>query len=155
VDVNGILNVNAKEESTGRSKNIKIKNEKGRLTKSEIDKMIAEADDFKEQDERQKLRVVSRNALESYLFSARSALREHEDNLDIKDFEPMERIVYDHIEWLENNREKEAVVYDEKLKYVQKVVAPIMEKVHKKSPRVSHKEEDADSEGPTIEEVKE
>lgn len=149
LDANGILSVNAKEESTGKSKNIKIKNEKGRLTKSEIDQMITEADDFKDQDDRQKLRVTSRNALESYLFSVRSALREHEDIMDIDDFQPIERSVYDHIEWLENNREKDVEVYDQKLKYVTKVVTPIMEKIYKKSA------EEVDSDGPTIEEVKE
>ncbi len=117
--------------------------------------MIKEADEYKEEDDQQKLRIISRNALESYLFSARSALKEHEETMDVKEFEPIERLVYDHIEWLEYNREKEGIVYDEKLKYVQKVVTPFMEKVHKKSPRDSKEVQDADIEGLTIEEVKE
>lgn len=150
LDANGILNVNAKEESTGKSKNIKIKNEKGRLGKTEIEKMIAEAESYKEDDEQQRKRVIARNALESYLFSTRTALKEQENNLDSSDRVPVERIVDDHIEWLDYNREKDVAVYEEKLKFLQRLVTPLMAKVHKKSVPA-----DEDEEGPTIEEVNE
>lgn len=142
MDSNGILNVNAKEESTGKSKNIKIKNEKGRLGKSEIDRMIADAERFREEDDKHKKRVSSRNALESYLFSIRTALREHVDSLSEKEIEPVEGSVNDEIHWLENNQEREADIYDEKLKRMQKLVVPVMAKIHKK-----------DVNGPKIEEV--
>ena len=143
MDSNGILNVNAKEESTGKSKNIKIKNEKGRLGKGEIDRMIADAEKFREEDEKHKRRVGSRNALESYLFSIRTALREHVgDNLTEKEIEPIDDLVSEQIYWLEAHQEKDAEVYDEKLKTMQKLVVPIMAKIHKK-----------DANGPKIEEI--
>ncbi|OWR51028.1 HSP70 protein [Danaus plexippus plexippus] len=68
LDANGILNVSAKENSTGRSKNIVIKNDKGRLSQSEIERMLAEAERYKEEDERQRQRVAARNQLESYVW---------------------------------------------------------------------------------------
>lgn len=144
LDANGILNVNAKEESTGKSKNIKIKNEKGRLGKNEIDRMISDAERFREEDDRCRQKVSSRNALESYLFSIRTAIKEHGSNFDEKDRVPTEKIVNEYINWLDHNREKDAEVYDEKYKYLQKLVVPIMEKIHKKS---------EDPNGPQIEEV--
>lgn len=105
--------------------------------------MIADAERFKEEDERCRQRVSSRNTLESYLFSVRTALRESGQKLDDKDRAPVETIVEEEISWLENNREKDAEIYDEKYKKLQKLVVPTMEKIHKKS----------DEKGPTIQEV--
>ena len=132
LDSNGILSVNAKEESTGKSKNIKIRNEKGRLHKSEIDRMIADAEKYREEDEVAKQRVSSRNALESYLFSIRTAIKEHGKSFDDQDRIPVEKLVNEHIAWLEINREKDAEVYEDKYKYMQRVIMPVMEKIHKK-----------------------
>lgn len=133
VDANGILSVNAREESTGKSKNIKIKNEKGRLSKAEIDKMIADAEKYKEEDENCKRRVSSRNLLESYLFSIRSANKEYGGKLSDKDRSCLERLANENINWLENNREQDAAVYEEKFKVLQHLIMPIMSKIHKKS----------------------
>ncbi|KPJ17595.1 Heat shock protein 68 [Papilio machaon] len=69
LDANGILNVSAKENSTGRSKNIVIKNDKGRLSQADIDRMLSEAERYREEDEKQRQRVAARNQLESYVFS--------------------------------------------------------------------------------------
>ena len=143
VDANGILSVNAREESTGKSKNIKIKNEKGRLNKFEIDKMVSEAEKFKEDDEKCKLRVSSRNLLESYLFSVRSALKEYGSKLVEQDQVQLEKLINENISWLENNRERDAALYEEKIKDLQRVILPVMNKVHKKS----------EQDGPKIEEV--
>ena len=61
LDVNGILEVTAKEESTGKTNNIKITNDKGRLSKEQIDEMIKSAEKFKEEDEKQKDIIISKN----------------------------------------------------------------------------------------------
>lgn len=71
MDANGILNVSAKDNSTGRSERITISNDKGRLSKAEIDRMLADAEKYKQEDDKQKDRVTSRNQLEGYLFSAK------------------------------------------------------------------------------------
>jgi heat shock 70kDa protein 1/2/6/8 len=133
-DANGILSVNTREESTGRSKNIKIKNEKGRLNKSEIDRMIADAEKFREEDEKQKVRVSARNGLESYLFSMRAAFKEYGDLLTELEYKEIGELITINILWLEENQEAPAIVYDEKLKYLQQIIVPIMNRLHKKSP---------------------
>jgi L1 cell adhesion molecule like protein len=76
LDANGILNVSAKEISTGKSERITIKNDKGRLSKEDIDKMLKEAEMYRQEDEKQKERVSARNQLESYVFSVKQAVEE-------------------------------------------------------------------------------
>lgn len=147
VDSNGILSVTAREESTGKSKNIKIKNEKGRLNKAEIDKMITEAEKYREDDEKQKLKVTSRNLLESYLFSVRGALKEYGSKLQEQDLVQLEKLVNDNINWLENNREQDAFDYEDKFKDLQRVILPVMNKLHKKNGN------GVEQDGPKIEEV--
>lgn len=76
LDANGILNVSAKEISTGKSERITIKNDKGRLSKDDIDKMLKEAEMYRQEDEKQRERVSARNQLESYVFSVKQAVEE-------------------------------------------------------------------------------
>lgn len=76
MDANGILNVSAKENSTGKSERITIKNDKGRLSKEDIDKMLKEAEMYRQEDEKQKERVTARNQLEGYAFSVKQAVEE-------------------------------------------------------------------------------
>nr|CAD7408104.1 unnamed protein product [Timema poppensis] len=76
LDANGILNVSAKEGSTGKSERITIQNDKGRLSKDEIDRMLSEAEKYRGEDEKQRQKVVARNQLESYTFSVKQAVEE-------------------------------------------------------------------------------
>lgn len=71
LDANGILNVAAKDSSTGKSESITITNDKGRLSKSDIEKMLAEAEKYKAEDDKQREKVVARNQLEGYIFSVK------------------------------------------------------------------------------------
>merc|ERR1711985_10036 len=66
LDANGILNVNAEDKSTGKSQKITITNDKGRLSKEDIERMVKEAEQFKEEDEAQRKKVDARNELERY-----------------------------------------------------------------------------------------
>ena len=68
IDANGILNVQAVDQSTGRKNKITITNDKGRLSKDEIEKMVADAERFKAEDEEAKNKVEAKNALENYCF---------------------------------------------------------------------------------------
>ena len=67
VDANGILNVSALEKSTGKAENITITNDKGRLSKEDIEKMVQEAEKFKEEDEKNMKTIESKNSLETYI----------------------------------------------------------------------------------------
>lgn len=85
LDANGILNVSAKEISTGKSERITIKNDKGRLSKEDIDKMLKEAEIYRQEDEKQKERVTARNQLESYAFGVKQAVEEAGNKLSETD----------------------------------------------------------------------
>ncbi|XP_072383797.1 heat shock protein 68-like [Diabrotica undecimpunctata] len=85
LDANGILNVSAKDTLSGKSRNITIKNDKNRLSQQEIDRMLSEAEQYKEEDERQSQKVSARNQLESYIFQLKQAAQESGDKLSPKD----------------------------------------------------------------------
>jgi L1 cell adhesion molecule like protein len=76
MDSNGILTVSATEKSSGHSTNIKITNDKGRLSQEEIDRMVEEAEKYKEQDEELRLKIDAKNNLDSYLFQIKSSLKD-------------------------------------------------------------------------------
>lgn len=72
IDANGILNVTAKETATGKKNQISITNDKGRLTKHQIDKMISDAEKYKEEDEKIRNSVTAKNELENYVYQIKS-----------------------------------------------------------------------------------
>merc|ERR1712158_45413 len=76
VDANGILNVSAVEKAGGKSEKITITNEKGRLSKEEIEKMVEESEKFKAEDDKQKEKVEVKNGLESYCFNMKSTIED-------------------------------------------------------------------------------
>ncbi|RVE42251.1 hypothetical protein evm_013110, partial [Chilo suppressalis] len=123
LDANGILNVSAKENSTGREKNIVIKNDRGRLSQAEIDRMLSEAERYKEEDERQRQRVSARNQLESYAFNVRQALDEAGDKLSEQDKETARRECDEALRWIDNNTLAERDEFEHRLKELQRVSA--------------------------------
>merc|ERR1711943_102633 len=74
IDANGILNVNAADKATGKAENITITNDKGRLTKEEIEKMVNDAEKFKAEDELIKKKVEAKNGFENYCFQMKNTL---------------------------------------------------------------------------------
>jgi L1 cell adhesion molecule like protein len=76
MDANGILTVSATEKSSGKSTNIQITNDKGRLSQEEIDRMVEEAERYKAEDEEVRLKIDARNNLDGYLFQIRSGLKD-------------------------------------------------------------------------------
>ena len=128
IDANGILNVTAEDKSTGRSNKITIKND--RLSQTDIQKMVDEAEQFKEQDEAQRGQVAARNALESYAFSVQSAVGETQGKLSREDVEKVEGEVRAVLQWVEQNQLAEKEEYEHKLKELQSVCSPVMSKLH-------------------------
>jgi heat shock protein 1/8 len=108
IDANGILNVSASNKTTGKSNRITITNDKGRLSKEEIESMVQEAEKYKAEDEAATSRITAKNDLESYGFNPRNTLTD--DKLDSK-FEPadnktkLESAVNETISWLDSSQE--------------------------------------------------
>merc|ERR1712025_1060241 len=69
IDANGILNVSAQDKSSGKVEKITITNDKGRLSNEEIEKLVADAEKYKVEDEAQKEKISAKNHLESYCFN--------------------------------------------------------------------------------------
>merc|ERR1719310_1846302 len=76
IDANGILNVSAVEKSTGKENKITITNDKGRLSKEEVERMVSEAEKYKQEDEANKAKIEARNSCENYAYSLRNSLGE-------------------------------------------------------------------------------
>nr|QWV59540.1 heat shock protein 70-6 [Lasioderma serricorne] len=156
LDANGILNVSAKDNSTGKSKNITIKNDKGRLSQRDIERMLAEAEQYKEEDERQRQRVAAKNNLESYVFSVKQSVEEAGDKLSEEDKSRVKSECEQCIKWLDANQMAEKDEFEYKLKEIQNVCAPVMTKMHRGgggSGGGSAPGGRGGQDGPTIEEV--
>ena len=130
LDANGILNVTAKEMSTGNSKNITIKNDKGRLSQSEIDRMLAEAERYREEDEKQREKITARNSLESYVFSVKQAIDQAGDKLSEEEKSKARNCCDEAVKWLDSNGLAEKEEYEHKMNEVSQICSPIMTKIH-------------------------
>ena len=130
IDANGILNVTAKDKSTGKSNSITITNDSGHLSKAEIERMVADAEKFKEEDDAQRARIDARNKLENYCFSLKGAVRDCEDKLGNEDKSKVNQEVDEALKWLDSNQLAEKEEYEDKYQQLQKVCTPIMAKLH-------------------------
>jgi len=151
IDANGILSVSAVEKSTGKSNNITIKNEKGRLSKDDIEKMVSEAEANADADKAKMAKIEKRNELESYLYNARNSMREDKvkETLGDNDVTKVEDAVTKGLSWLEEHQDEEPDVYETQRKSVESEIQPIMMKLYaSKMP-----EGEVPSTGPKVEEV--
>ncbi|CAO1422858.1 unnamed protein product [Diamesa tonsa] len=131
LNADGILNVSAKDNSTGKQEKITIKNDKGRLSKADIDRMLSEAEKYREEDEKQQQRIVARNQLESYIFGCKQAAEDAPANkLTDADKKSVKDKCTSELTWLDTNTLADKEEFDDHLKDVQKVCGPIMAKLH-------------------------
>lgn len=135
IDANGILNITAAEKSSGKSNKITITNDKGRLSKDDIERMVQEAEKHAADDKLVMERIESKNQLESYLYNTRNAVREEKvkDTLGEETVTEVENWIKEGIEWLEANPEVDKVEYDEKQKYYEDKIKPVMMNLYEKS----------------------
>lgn len=157
IDANGILNVTAQDKTTGRSSHITITNDKGRLSKEDIERMVSEAEKFAAQDEEEASRITSRNELENYAFSLRNTVNDEKlkDKIDQLDKVALEGSIDNTLKWLESSQSATKDEYSSRQKELESVANPIMSKLYGGAgassagvPPQSH-----NGDGPTIEEV--
>ena len=158
VDANGILQVEAAEKSTGKKAAITIKAEKGRLSDEEIDRMVQEAEKFKEQDAQYAAKVEARNALESYVFSLKNSLTGLEKPLGETDYATLKTAIDDALKWLEDNQAAEKDEYDEQRKKLEEIAFPLLQKANAAgaasgAPPSAAGASAPEGDGPTVEEV--
>ncbi|KAH7635573.1 heat shock protein 70 family [Sordaria sp. MPI-SDFR-AT-0083] len=132
VDANGIMNVSALEKGTGKTNQITITNDKGRLSKEEIERMLAEAEKFKDEDEAEGKRVAAKNGLESYAYSLRNTLGDSkvDEKLDAADKEKLKTEIDKIVAWLDENQQATREEYEDHQKELEAVANPIMMKFY-------------------------
>ncbi|XVF34372.1 hypothetical protein REPUB_Repub18cG0053700 [Reevesia pubescens] len=118
IDANGILNVTAEDKTAGVKNKITITNDKGRLSKEEIEKMVKDAERYKAEDEDVKKKVEAKNALENYAYNMRNTVRDEKfaAKLSPDDKEKIEKTVEETIEWLDRNQLAEVDELEDRLK---------------------------------------
>merc|ERR1712072_324795 len=107
-------------------------NEKGRLSQSEIDRMVQEAEKYRAEDEQSRQKIEAKNGLENYCFTMRNTLQEDKlkDKFEAGDKEAIEKAVQDALDWLDKNQLAEKDEFEAKQKELEGVVNPIMMKVY-------------------------
>ncbi|KHJ30172.1 putative hsp70-like protein [Erysiphe necator] len=132
LDANGIMNVSALEKGTGKSNKIVITNDKGRLSKEDIERMLSEAEKYKADDEAEAGRITAKNGLESYAYSLRNTLSDSkvDEKLDTKDKEKLKAQIDKTIEWLDNSQAATKEEYEDHQKELESVANPIMMKFY-------------------------
>ena len=154
IDANGIMNVKAEDKGSGKSSNVTIANERGRLSKEDIDRMVNEAEQYKEEDQKQKEKIEARNKLENYVFSVKQATREAGDKVSSEDKDKVTQLCDECMKWFDNNALAEKDEIEHKMEELQKQCSPIMTKLHG-SPNQGqgHPQQGSSAQGPTVEEM--
>uniref|UniRef100_A0A8C4QIE5 Heat shock cognate 70 n=1 Tax=Eptatretus burgeri TaxID=7764 RepID=A0A8C4QIE5_EPTBU len=164
IDANGILNVSAVDKSTGKENKITITNDKGRLSKEDIERMVQEAERYKTEDEQQRDRISSKNALESYAFNIKSTVEDEKMQGKISD-DDKKKIMdkcNEVLAWLDKNQMAEKEEFEHQQKELEKLCNPIITKLYQGAGGVpggfpgagpTGGASTGGSSGPTIEEV--
>ncbi|KAI3359229.1 hypothetical protein L3Q82_002612 [Scortum barcoo] len=132
VDANGILNVSAVDKSTGKENKITITNDKGRLSKEEIERMVQDADRYKAEDDLQREKIAAKNSLESYAFNMKSTVQDDslKGKISEEDRKKLTEKCDETISWLENNQLADKEEYQHQQKELEKVCNPVISKLY-------------------------
>jgi L1 cell adhesion molecule like protein len=148
MDANGILNVTAVEKSTGKEDKITITNDKGRLTKEQIEQMVNEAAKFKAQDDEVRDKVLAKNELENYAYTVRNSLNDEATKAQFgSNADAVQRKIDEVLNWLENNPSAEKHEFEAQKSELEQYVNKIMQSGAGVPPRAQP------ADGPAVEEV--
>jgi L1 cell adhesion molecule like protein len=132
IDTNGILNVSACEKSSGKSEKITINNDSNKLSKEDIERMIAEAEKYKDDDDKAQKRIDAKNKLENYVYNVKSTvLNEEKMKTAIgSDLSTVTDMVENTIKWVEQNSSATTEEFETKYKEVEDILQPIISKAY-------------------------
>ncbi|GFF47685.1 78 kDa glucose-regulated protein homolog [Aspergillus udagawae] len=138
LDANGILKVSASDKGTGKAESITITNDKGRLSQEEIDRMVAEAEEFAEEDKAIKAKIEARNTLENYAFSLKNQVNDENGlggQIDEDDKQTILDAVKEVTDWLEDNAATATTEdFEEQKEQLSNVAYPITSKLYGSAP---------------------
>lgn len=126
------MNVNATDKGTSRSEKITISNSKGRLSQDEVERLIKEAEKYKDQDEKMRKKVEAKNGLEGYCVQVKHTLEDEKmkDKIDSSDRETIKPKVEEVERWLSSNQDSDVDAFEAKQKELEAIFNPIMSKVY-------------------------
>ena len=162
LDANGIMTVEACDKASGKKQEIKIKNDKGRLSSEDIEKMVQEAEKYKEDDKKIKDNIDAKNELESIIYQTKSSIDKEEvkEKLSDEEIQTLTDLVVDNEKWLEENSEATTEELNSQKDLFNTTVQPIMSKLYQNPtggmPEGMSEEKSGempDTSGPTIDEV--
>jgi len=135
INADGILNVTAVDKANGTSKHIEIKADANRLTSEQIEKMVQDAEIYKDEDEKLRKRVLAKNSLENYCFQVKNTSSDEKlsDKITEEDKSTIEDIVKEGIQFVESNPDAEADQYEAKQRDLEAKFNPIMQKIYQQS----------------------
>ena len=144
------MNVSALEKGTGKTNKIVITNDKGRLSKEEIERMLAEAEKYKEEDDAESARIQAKNGLESYAYSLKNTMSDSkvDEKLDAGDKEKLKAAIEQTVAWLDDNQQAMKDEYESQQKELESVANPVFTSLYGGA-RPSSTPDD----GPSVEEV--
>jgi len=133
IDANGVLNVSAEDKgASGKKSNITITNDKGRLSKDDIDRMVREAEEFADEDAKAKERIDAKNGLESYCYQMKNTISEDKFKTAVSEEEAkqIEDKVTETMQWLETAEHAEKDEFDSMQKDLEAICNPIITKMY-------------------------
>eukprot|EP00894_Picocystis_sp_ML_P001297 jgi/Pico_ML_1/51814/g2661.t1 len=132
IDANGILNVSAEDKTTGKKNKITITNDKGRLSKDEIERMVQDAEKYKAEDEEHRARIEAKNQLENYAYNMKNTLGEEAvaQKISAEDKATIEKAIEEAISWLDGNQLAEKDEFEDKMKELEGICNPIIQKLY-------------------------
>lgn len=140
IDANGILNVTAEDKASGKSEKIVITNDKGRLSKEDIERMVQDAEKYKDEDEAFEKKVSAVNALESSAYGMRNMIEGEECTLSDTSKALLKEKIDETIQWVDNNRSAEV----DEIEHKQKELTDLLNTCQEQPDEVK---------GPTIDEM--
>jgi heat shock protein 1/8 len=132
IDANGIVNVSAEDKTAGVKNRITITNDKGRLSKDDIEKMVQDAEKYKAEDEEVKKKVDAKNGLENYAYNMKNTIRDEKvaGQLNPSDKQAIEQAVESTIQWLDQNQLAEVEEFEHKQKELEGICNPIIARMY-------------------------
>ena len=157
LDQNGILQVTAHDQGSGRKNEIRITNDSSRLSPAEVERMVADAEKYKQEDEQQRERVTARNNLENNVFRYRQAAREAGDKLTEQEKNEVISKCDSTMSWLDNNTLAETDEIKHHSEELDRACMPVMTKLHGGNTPSGGQGQSTgnagNAQGPTVEEV--
>ena len=152
IDSNGILNVSAKDQGSGKVSNITITNDSGRLSKSDIEKMVQDAESYSEKDKVELERIEERNKLENLCYTVRNTLDELKEKVSEDDKKKIQDKCTELVTWLDDHRDSDKASFSEKVKELEAIYHPVVKSAYD-SVVPGESVPETGGKGPSVEEV--